>query len=277
MIWWVLRLPVRGIRGAVRFLRAEPEDRPLGDVLTNVSSQPASLLEHIDDLRKHLLRILVALALTIGVGFFFTQQILGYLARPVGGLDVLRAIDVTEPIGVYMQVAMLGGFTLAVPYIAFELWLFIAPALYPRTRFMGLASIPFVAVLFVAGMAFAYFILLPPAMNFLLHFTGIAVAPRPSTTIDFVIAVLFWSGVAFQFPLIMYVLTAMHLIKPRPLLKQWRIAIVAIAILAAAITPTPDPVNMSLVMVPMVLLYFIGVGLSFLAASGHKERQPAAG
>jgi sec-independent protein translocase protein TatC len=276
LVWWLLTLPVRGMRGAIRFLTGEPDDRPIGDVLTSVSSQPNSLLEHIEDLRKHLLRMMVGLAITIGVSFVFSQSILAFLAAPVGGLEALRAIDVTEPIGVYMRAAMLSGFTLAVPYIAFELWLFVAPALYPRTRILGLVSIPLVAVLFLAGMAFAYRILLPPALHFLLSFTGIAVDPRPSTTIAFVIGVMFWSGIAFQFPLVMYVLTAMRLIQPRALLRQWRIALVAIAILSAAITPTPDPVNMSLVMVPMILLYFIGVGLSFLAAARHRTLPAAA-
>ncbi len=274
--WRALTLPARGFRGAVRFLRSKPEDRPIGDVLSSVSSQPGSLLEHLDDLRKHLMRILLGLAVTIGVSFAFTRQIIDNLAAPVGGLQALHAIDVTEPVGVYMRVATLAGFTLAVPYIAFELWLFVAPALYPRGRVIGLVSIPLVSLLFVSGVVFARFIMLPAALDFLMNFMGMTVDPRPSTTIGFVLGVMFWSGIAFQFPLVTYVLTAMRLVKPPVLLRQWRIAIVAIAILAAAITPTPDAVTMTLVMAPMILLYFLGVGLSFLAAAGQRERQPAA-
>jgi sec-independent protein translocase protein TatC len=81
---------------------------------------------------------------------------------------------------------------------------------------------------------------------------------------------LFWIGIAFEFPLVIYVITAMGLIKPNSLAKQWRYAVVVIAVLAAAITPTVDPVDMLLVMAPMVLLYFFSIGLSFLASAGRR-------
>ena len=119
-------------------------------------------------------------------------------------------------------------------------------------------------------MVFAYLELLPPALKFLINFMGITVNPRPASYISFVTGVLFWIGVAFEFPLVIYVLTAMGLVKPHTLIKQWRIAIVVIAVLAAAITPTTDPVNMALVMGPMIMLYFIGIGLSYLAVIGKR-------
>ena len=193
------------------------------------------------------------------------------LARPIGGLSSLRAIDVTESIGVFMKVALLGGVALASPYIAFELWLFAAPGLKPRARRLGLLSIPLVLIFFVGGMVFAYFILLPPALKFLLNFMGITVIPRPSTYIGFVTTILFWIGVTFEFPLVIYVLTLMGIVQPKVLLKQWRIAVVVIAIIAAAITPTTDPVNMSLVMGPMIALYFISIGLGYLALAGRRQ------
>ena len=96
--------------------------------------------------------------------------------------------------------------------------------------------------------------------------------PRPSTYIGFVTGILFWIGVTFEFPLVVYVLTLMGIIKPQVLLKQWRIAVVVIAVAAAAITPTTDPINMSLVMGPMIALYFISVGLGYLALFSRKER-----
>jgi sec-independent protein translocase protein TatC len=82
---------------------------------------------------------------------------------------------------------------------------------------------------------------------------------------------MFWIGLFFEFPLIIYVLTSIGLVKPQILAEQWRIAIVIIAILAAAITPTVDPVNMGLVMLPMTLLYFISIGLSYIAYAGRKQ------
>jgi sec-independent protein translocase protein TatC len=192
----------------------------------------------------------------------------------VGGLEALLAIDVTEPVGVYMRVATLAGFTLAVPHIAFELWLFVAPALYPRSRILGLTSIPLVSLLFLSGAAFARYYVLPAALSFLMHFGGMTVEPRASTTIGFVLGVMFWSGIAFQFPLIVSVLTAMRVVKPRLLLRQWRAAVLAIAVLSAVITPTPDVATMTIVMLPMLLLFFAGVGLSFLVAVGQRQARP---
>lgn len=273
LLWRILLAPVKGMRRAIRFLGERPQDRPVSDALADATARPGLLLDQLEVLRRHLLRSILCLAVMIAVSFTFTEKIVAFLAVPVGGLEVLQAIDITETVGVFMRVSMLAGFTLATPYIAFELWLFVAPALYPRTRILGLLSIPLVTALFVAGMAFAYFVLLPPALEFLLNFLGIAIVPRPSSYVGFVTGILFWVGVSFQFPLIVYVLTAMRLVRPQALLRHWRIAVVLIAVLAAAITPTVDPVNMALVMAPMVLLYFIGVGLSYLAAARRRGRR----
>jgi len=252
-------------------LKAEPVDRPLTDIISDVAAEPRALLEPIGAMRKHILRMLVGLVITVGMSFIFTKQIVGILAVPIGGLEKLQAIEVTETIGVFMRVALLCGFTLAIPYIAFELWLFIAPALKPRAKMMGLFAIPLVLVFFAAGLVFAYFILLPPALKFLLGFMGISVIPRPASYINFVTGVLFWIGICFEYPLISYVLTAIGLVKPQSLMRHWRIALVVIAIIAAAITPTTDPVNMMLVMGPMMLLYFIGIGLSYVAVIGKQK------
>jgi sec-independent protein translocase protein TatC len=267
----LIYLPVKGIKNLRQFLTYEPEDRPMTETLVDTIQKPAALLEHLDALRKHFARILIGLLICVAIFFFFTPKIVDFLARPIGGVSALRAIDVTESIGVFMKVALLGGFALASPYIAFELWLFAAPGLHSQGRILGLVSIPLVIIFFVGGMAFAYFFLLPPALKFLLNFMGVQVIPRPSSFIGFVTGILFWIGITFEFPLIIYVLTLMGIIRPQSLLKHWRIAIIIIAVLAAAITPTVDPVNMSLVMGPMILLFFASIGLGYLALIGRKK------
>jgi sec-independent protein translocase protein TatC len=272
-IWRLLTLPVKGVQKIRLFLSSEPADRPLNEIIEDVAAEPRALLEPIGAMRRHILRALVGLAVAVGISFIFTQQIIGFLAKPIGGLQKLQAIDVTETVGVFMRVALLCGFTLAIPYISFELWLFIAPALRPRAKVIGLYSIPLVLLFFSGGMVFAYAELLPPALRFLTHFMGINVVPRPASYIGFVTGVLFWIGLAFEFPLVTYVLTAMGLVKPHNMVKHWRIAVVIIAVLAAAITPTTDPVNMALVMGPMILMYFIGIGLSYLAIFGQRNRK----
>lgn len=274
LIFNILAFPFRQIARFIRFLNAEPEEHPLGEVLTGLVTDKSVrefLWGEIDVLRKHLLRALLGLVVAVGVSFYFTDSLIQFLAGPVGGLKALKAIEVTESVGVFMRVALLSGVALALPYIAFEMWLFAAPGLRPRERKFGLLGIPLASILFIAGMVFCYYILLPSALPFLLNFLGIQAQLRPQSYFDFVTGLLFWIGVAFEFPLVIYILTGMGFIKPTVLAKQWRLAIVIISVVAAAVTPTVDPVNMGLVMLPMSLLYFVSIGLSFIAYAGRKK------
>jgi sec-independent protein translocase protein TatC len=251
------------------FFTEEPEDSPLPDAFAKSVENPMGVLEHLDALRKHLLRAVAFMAVTTAFAFVFARQIIDLLASPIGGIAGLNPIDITEPIGVFMRVSLLVGFALALPYIALELWMFAAPGLSRRSRIWGLLSIPAVAIFFVAGMSFAYFVMLPAAIPFLLNFLGMTPQIRPSSYIGFTTGLMFWVGIAFEFPLVIFVLAGMGLIKADTLAKQWRLAIVAIAVISAAITPTIDPVNMSLVMGPMILLYFLSIGLASIAQRGR--------
>jgi sec-independent protein translocase protein TatC len=271
----LFKLPQQAFKKARNFMAEEPDERPLTDTLATTFRQPGTLIEHIEALRKHLLRMVVGLIIGVAIAAVFSRQLIALIAKPIGGVEKLQAIEVTESVGVYMLVALVGGVALALPYIAFELWLFIAPGLHARARWMGLVGIPLALVFFLGGVAFSYFMLLPTALPFLLNFMDIQTIPRISSYVNFVTGLLFWIGIAFEFPLVIYMVTLMGLIKPHQLAKQWRIAVIIIAILAAAITPTVDPVNMALVMLPMVLLYFISIGLSFLAGAGRKVKEKA--
>ena len=198
--------------------------------------------------------------------FIVVPEAVGFLAQPIGGIESLQAIEVTESIGAFMRVSLLSGFTLAFPYILFEIFSFINPGIKRRERIFLLLSIPFAAVLFLGGFAFAYFVMLPTALPFLLDFMGIKTVPRPSNYIRFVTNLMFWIGIAFQFPLIIYTLASLGFVNARSLLRGWRIAIIGIAVLAAVITPTVDPVNMALVMFPMIVLYFVSIVLAGFAS-----------
>jgi sec-independent protein translocase protein TatC len=276
LVWWIITLPFRSYHQIQEFLTEEPEEHALADVLTTTISDKdmrQSLWDHIEAFRTHLLRSLLALTLAVIISFIFTQPLIKYLALPIGGLEALKAIEVTESIGVFMKVALLSGVVLSLPYIAFEFWLFAAPGLRPRSRSFGLIAIPLASLLFIGGMAFAYYIMLPTALPFLINFMGIQAQLRPQSYYNFVTGVMFWIGVAFEFPLVIYALTAIGLVKPKILAEQWRLAIVLIAVLAAAITPTVDPVNMTLVMAPMTLLYFVSIGLSKIAYRGRVRQE----
>mgnify|MGYP005841691881 CR=1 FL=1 len=275
-IFWILRSISRWFSHTFQKVRAfmteEPEDEPLPDAFAKTVENPAGLLEHVDALRKHLLRATLFLIITTSFSFAFASQIIDILAQPIGGIENLQAIDVTEPLGVFMRVSLLSGFAIALPYIALELWLFAAPGLRRKERLFGLAAIPLVLIFFVAGMLFAYFFMLPTALPFLLNFMNIPTIPRPSSYIGFVTTLMFWIGMSFEFPLVIYVLAMLGFVDASFMAKQWRLAMVLIAILAAAITPTVDPFSMMLVMAPLIILYFLSIGMAALAQRSRRSR-----
>jgi sec-independent protein translocase protein TatC len=274
-LWKIVSFPFNGIRRFHKFLNTEPDERPLPDVFADLVSDQDTrqmMWEQVDALRMHILRAVLSLVVTVLLSFFFTQQFMEFLALPIGGLEKMTSVDMTESVGVFMRVALFSGIALAVPYIAFELWLFAAPGLHPHEKKLGLGGIPFALLFFVGGAAFTYYVMLPAALPFLMNFIGMKTDPRPQSYFSLVTGLMFWIGLFFEFPLVIYILSAIGFVKPQTLLQQWRLAVVIITIIAAAITPTVDPVNQALVMLPMISLYFLGIGFSYVAYAGRKRK-----
>lgn len=279
-LWLIITSPFRLLArmwrkltgGLQSFFIEEPEDTPLGDTVQKALDNPSDILVHLAALRGHLVRAVLALLLVAGLAFNYAAPILDWLAAPIGGINELQAVDVTEPIGVVMRVTLLLAFTVTLPYISLELLLFAAPGLKRRARIIGLVSIPLVMVFFLGGMLFTYYVILPQAIPFLLGFMGIPTLARPSSYISFATGLMFWIGASFELPLLAYVLASMGILPARILRQNWRIATVVLAVIAAAITPTVDPINMLLVLVPLLLLYFMSVGTASLAEGQRRAR-----
>jgi sec-independent protein translocase protein TatC len=274
LVYKIITYPFRAIKNTYIFLNDEPEENPMMDVVAGVISDASvreKLWQEFDIFRRHLLRAVIGLIIGVGISFKYTIPLMTYLSGPIGGLVNLQAIEVTEELGVFMRVALMSGIAIMLPYISFEIWLFAAPGLKPRERKMGLVGIPLATLLFVAGMAFTFYVLLPAALPILGGFTQISEDWSAREYFGFVTGLMLWIGLFFEFPLVVYVLTSIGLVKPSVLAQQWRLAIVIISIIAAAVTPTIDPVNMGLVMLPMTLLYFISIGLSYLAYAGRRR------
>ncbi|OGO29725.1 MAG: twin arginine-targeting protein translocase TatC [Chloroflexi bacterium RBG_16_54_18] len=272
LVIWLL-----SIEDFIEVMKTEDtEDTALPEVVNKVVQQPSAVLAHLAELRDNLIRVVVILFLATGLSLSYNRWILDFLARPIGGMDELVAIDPTEPIGTVMRVALLTGFTVTFPYIFYQVWLFVAPAMIElRNRIRSLITIPIATAFFYAGMAFAYFVMLPTALPFLLNFMGIKTIPRPSSYIKFTTGMLFWIGIAFEFPIVIYFMATMGLVRAELLLSQWRLAIVIIAVISALITPTIDPVNMTLVMGPLIVLYFLSILLAKFAQIGRSRRLAA--
>lgn len=279
LIFNIIAFPFRMVDKAIKFLNTDVEDRPILDTFSSLAAEAearASLWDHVQALRAHLLRIVIWLLIGVIISVTFTIRLMEFLARPVGGLDQLQAIQVTEELGVFMRVALTSGIAIMLPFIAFEIWLFAASGLRPREKKNSLMSIPMATILFLSGMAFTFFVLLPSALPFLGGFTNIAQNWTAGEYFGFVTGLMIWIGIFFEFPLVIYFVTSFGWIQPSVLAKQWRLAIIVIAVMAAMVTPTVDPVNMALVMLPMSLLYFASIGLSYIAYAGRRRNMPEA-
>jgi sec-independent protein translocase protein TatC len=273
--WRALAAAGRGVRGIYReirqFITYEAEDSPVTEAVVKAAQNPLEVLEHIGALRSHLLRSTIALLLTSIASFAFAERILDFLARPVGGVTALHPTEISEGIAVYMRISFIVGFAAALPYIVLEFLLFASPGLKRRERQIGCISIPIVSLLFIGGMAFAVFVALEPAINFLADFIFESNL-RPQGYYPIVTSIIFWTGVVFEIPVVIYFITAMGLVKAEALRDQARFVIVGLAVLAAAITPTVDPINMLIILAPLILLYYIGVAFAFVAQRGRARR-----
>jgi len=237
------------------------------------ASKDMTILGHFTELRKRLLVMVVALAVGVIASFAFSQKIAEFLAAPIGGLTAMSSIEVTENVSAFMKISLLSGVVLALPVLLYEVLAFIVPGLKPGERKWIWMVIPVATIFFVAGVAFTYYVMLPAALPFLLDFMGITTSPRPSNYFSFVLNLMFWVGVCFEMPLLVFVLARLGIVNVKGLLKQWRVAIIASAVLAAFITPTPDPVNMGLMMIPLLGLYVVSILFAVFARRQKKEKE----
>ncbi len=225
-----------------------------------------TIWQHINELRKRLLYALIFLAIGVAVSYYFSDTLLELLAKPIGGFEGLQSIEVTENLSVFMRVTLLGGFVISLPFILIELFLFVLPALKKNERRWIVIAVPLTLVFFILGAVFTYLVMLPAAIPFLTEFKGPEVEPKWKDYVDFVTSLIFWIGLSFETPLMMFILAKIGLVKAKMLAKQWRFAVVIIAVIAAVITPTVDPVNMALLMVPLLVLYLLSILLAAIAA-----------
>jgi sec-independent protein translocase protein TatC len=223
------------------------------------------IMGHLRELRSVLVKCAIVLVITTAISLAFTTQILQFLIAPYGG--ILETIDPTENVTTYFRVALVSGAVLAMPFLVYFIWSFIAPGLENKERRYVRFIVPGATILFVLGVAFAWSIMLPAAIGFLSTFEPeiFKTSWRAAAYIPFVTALMFWIGVAFELPLIVFFLAKLKIVTAKKLLSWWRFAVVGAAIVAALITPTVDPFNMALVMGPLIFLYFLSIALAKLA------------
>ena len=229
-----------------------------------------TLFEHLQELRNRVTISAIALLLGMVIAFIFSGDVIDFLKQPAEDRSPdfqLQFIEPFEKFAAYFKVSLLGGLVLAMPVIVYQLLRFITPGLRPNERRWLILTAVGATGLFLIGVAFGYYLALPPAMDFLLNFGGEDIAQpniRIGSYIDFVTRLVFWIGVAFETPIVVMFLAKFRLVRAGQLIGWWRYAIVSAFIIAAIVTPTPDPVTCTVVAVPIIALYFIGAALAFL-------------
>ena len=233
-----------------------------------------SLVNHLEELRNRILTSVVAIVVAAGLSFAWAGKIIELL-KGLGGksLPQLAFFSPPEAVLAYMKVALSAGLILCMPILLYQVWSFIRPGLTSREQRFGLAFVWWGTFLFLVGAAFAYWILLPVSLSFLLGFAEGTLTPVISINryLSFTTAIILACGGVFQLPLIVYLLTKMGLLTPQWLRKQWRMAVMSMVVAAAIITPTTDAATMLLMTLPMLLLYEISIWIS-AAASRKKEK-----
>lgn len=228
---------------------------------------------HLAELRQRLIKSVIALVITTIIAFIFARYIFDFLIRPAPDDISLIYIEMTGMIATYFKVALMGGVVLAMPVFVYQGIMFVSPALTRREKRYVYLALPWITLMFIGGFAFGYFILVPPATNFLLSFmTDIA---RPEIKIDNYISIvtrlLVAIAVVFETPVIITFLARLGIVKPEWLARKRRWAIVVAFILAAVITPTFDPINQSLVAIPLIILYEMSIWLAKIAYRKRAE------
>jgi len=231
-----------------------------------------TLRGHLDELRQRLIKSVIAVVITTIVSFVFAGRIFDFFESRAPEGVTLVFIEVTAMVGVYIKICLYSGIVLALPFLVYQLVTFVHPALTRSERRYLYLLMPGVILFFLAGVAFTYFVFLPPALRFLLDFPfldGPLAYISIGNYISVITRLLFVMGLVFELPLMIYFLTRIGVVTPQWLSKFRKFAIVGAFIVAAIITPTFDPINQTIVAVPVILLYEIGILLSRL---GWRQR-----
>jgi len=241
--------------------------------------QGESLISHLIELRTRLVRALLAVGLLFVALVPFAQRLYSALAQPL--IDRLPegatmvAIDVVTPFLVPVKLTFFTALFLAMPFVLYQLWAFVAPGLYRHERRLAVPLLVSATLLFYGGCAFAYFLVLPTMFTFLVAIApeGVTVATDLSHYLDFVMALFLAFGVCFEIPVAIVILTALGIVTPETLARQRPYVIVGAFVVAAVLTP-PDIVSQLLLAIPMCILFEVGVLAA--RALGRREKAVAA-
>src|SRR6202050_3863629 len=266
---------------------AAPPERTQRSRAEEESGGAMSFFDHLVELRKRLISALAAVGVGMVIGLAVAKRCINFIVQPM--LVALRAnhledkLYYTSPagyVGLYINLGIYLGVVIAMPWVLYQVWLFVAPGLYKHERRATASFIISAMLLFVCGMAVGYFGLLPIVLTKVIGFAaGGPISPWISVNDYFslILVVLVGLGVIFEMPVVVFILSLFGIVTPKFLLKNFRYAMLAITVLAAIVTPSPDATTMLIFMAPMIVLYFISVLVSYVVLRQKRARALADG
>ena len=240
------------------------------------SPDSMTFLEHLDDLRKRIFYSLIAVIVAVIPAWFFHEEIFNILARPVRMYlpegEELTVITLPAAFMVYIKVSFLAAIFVIAPFIFYQFWKFVAPGLYQKEKKYVVPFVFFTTFFFALGALFGYFVVFPFACNF---FISMAADFKTMITADkyfgFALRVLLGIAIVFELPTLVFFLSRMGLVTSRWMIKNFKYSVLAVFVIAAIITPTPDIFTQSIIAVPMLALYGLGIIIAFFAEKRRKK------
>jgi len=237
-----------------------------------------TFLEHLEDLRKRLWYSFVAIFVAVIPAYVFSKDVFRALARPVTqflpeGMK-MAFTGLADPFMLYLKVSFLTALFVTSPFIFLQIWYFVAPGLYQREKKYVLPFVAFTTIFFLAGAAFGYFVMFPWACRFFLRlgseFTPVITV---NTYFGFSLKLLLGIALVFELPTLVFFLSKIGVVTSRWMIRNFKYAVLAVFIIAAVITPTPDMVTQSILAVPMLALYGLGILIAFFFGKERKTRR----
>jgi sec-independent protein translocase protein TatC len=254
---------------------SEPETTATPDAVGADEQGRMSFFEHLAELRTRIIWSLVPAGIGLFIALYFTTPVMRWLSRHLKAELVFTTP--TEAFWTYMKVAMIMGLFIAMPVILWNVWAFVAPGLHKHERKYAAPFVIVGSLLFIAGGAFALFVIIPFAITFLVSFgqeQGLKPMITVSSYIDFILKFTLAFGVVFELPVVITLLSLVGIVTPQFLSKNRKYAILINFIIAAILTPTPDIVNQSLMAGPLIILYEVGIICARMV--GRKKVKPVA-
>lgn len=229
---------------------------------------------HFGEMRKRFFHSVIAIVIFTAIAFIFWKDIYEILLFPAPEGFKLQAIEMMETLSNVFKVCLTTGLIISMPYLVYQLFAFLSPALTSKEKRYIFTAVPFIGILFLGGVLFAYFVALPPAISFLTSFGAdvVETIPRVKDYINIVTRLLLVVGITFETPLILMVLSAIGIVTPEWLAAKRKIWFVLAFVVAAMVTPTMDPITQTSIAAPLIVLYELSIWLTRIVRKRKKAK-----